>query len=65
MARSVAGRHVVPAVAGLVFAAPLLFMVAGSLRPAGEPPPLGVDLVPTDPTLGSYRRLPVLVPLFS
>ncbi len=65
MARSVVGWHVVPALAGLVLAAPLLFMVAGSLRPAGEPPPLGLGLLPADPTLDSYRRLPELVPLFS
>lgn len=64
MARSVAGRHLLPALAGLLFIAPLVFMVAGSLRPAGEPPPLGVELVPPDPTLDSYRRLPELVPLF-
>lgn len=65
MARSVAGRHVVPAVAGLLFLSPLLFMVLGSLRPAGEPPPTGVDLVPADPTLDSYRRLPALLPLLA
>lgn len=63
MARSVAGRHLLPALAGLLFLTPVVFMVLGSLRPAGEPPPTGVELVPTRPTLDSYQRLPELVPL--
>jgi len=63
MWRSVVGRHLVPALVGLVFAAPLLFMVAGSLRPPGEAPPLGLDLVPGEPTLVNYWRLPEVVPL--
>ncbi|MDQ3627253.1 MAG: carbohydrate ABC transporter permease [Actinomycetota bacterium] len=63
MAHSVAGRHLVSAMAGLLFLAPVLLMVAGSLRPAGEPPPLGVELVPANPTLDNYRRIPELIPL--
>ena len=45
------------------FLLPLLVMVSGSLRPAGLAPPKGIDVVPSDPTFESYRRLPELVPL--
>ncbi len=39
-------------------------MVAESLRPAGSPRPPGLDIVPADPTLANYVRLPQLVPLW-
>jgi len=58
-----AGRHLVPALAAALFAVPLIFLLAGSLRPLGVPPPAGLELVPPDPTLDAYRRLPRLVPL--
>ena len=45
------------------FLLPLLVMVSGSLRPAGLPPPTGIDVVPSAPTMDAYRRLPELVPL--
>jgi hypothetical protein len=54
---------VAASVAGL-FLLPLLMMVSGSLRPTGVPPASGVDLLPSDPTLEAYRRLPELVPLW-
>ncbi len=60
-----AGRHLAPALAALLFAVPLVFLVVGSLRPIGLPPPTGLELVPPDPTLDAYRRLPRLVPLFT
>lgn len=44
---------------------PLVVMVAGSLRPAGLPPPVRVDLIPSSPTLEAYRRLPQLVPVWT
>jgi multiple sugar transport system permease protein len=54
----------VPAVlVAAFFLLPLLVMVSGSLRPAGLPPPTGIDIVPSEPTLDAYRRLPELVPL--
>lgn len=59
------GRQVVPALAALLFALPLVFLVAGSLRPIGLPPPTGLELVPPDATLDAYRRLPRLVPLLT
>jgi multiple sugar transport system permease protein len=40
----------------LLFVVPLVVMVGGSLRPAGLPPPRGIDLFPWPPTLGNYGR---------
>ncbi len=53
-------------VAGLVaalFALPLLFMVSGSLRRAGEPPPRSVELLPDPIVLANYGRALELVDL--
>jgi multiple sugar transport system permease protein len=53
-------------VAGLVtavFALPLVFMVSGSVRRAGEPPPRTVELLPDPIVLGSYGRAFELVDL--
>jgi multiple sugar transport system permease protein len=61
----VVGRHLIPGAFALLFAAPLLLMISGSLRPAGLPPPLGVELLPPDPTLDGYRRLPDLLPVWT
>jgi multiple sugar transport system permease protein len=58
-------RHVMPLLAALVFALPLWFMVTGSLRPTGLPPPTTVELFPPRPTLASYERLPQLLPIFT
>src|SRR5688500_5510187 len=63
MKTSVLGRHVPAALAAMVFLVPLWFMVSGSLRPVGQPPPSGVELLPSSPTLDSYLRLPALVPI--
>ncbi|MEV1145479.1 carbohydrate ABC transporter permease [Micromonospora sp. NPDC049799] len=57
------GRFGVPALVAVLFLAPLWFMVVGSLRPAGLPPPRGLEVVPADPTLAAYARLPELIPL--
>jgi len=65
MPRGLLGRHVPAVLAATLFLLPLLVMVSGSLRPAGLPPPQGVELLPADPTLESYRRLPELVPLWT
>ncbi|HVM21425.1 MAG TPA: carbohydrate ABC transporter permease [Egibacteraceae bacterium] len=65
MRGSTAGRHL-PAVLAAAFGLlPLWFMLAGSLRPVGLPPPAGVELWPRDPTLDSFRRLPQLLPLWT
>ena len=56
-------RHVLPALIAALFLLPLWFMLSGSLRPLGVPPPRGVELLPPDPTLAAYRQLPALIPL--
>ena len=61
----VAGRFVLPALVAALFAAPLWFMVAGSLRPTSMPPPRTLELLPPEPTLEAYRRLPELIPVFT
>lgn len=57
------GRHVVPAVLALAFAAPLPLILAGSLRATGAAPPGGLGLIPDDPSLASYATLARLLPL--
>jgi multiple sugar transport system permease protein len=57
-------RHVLPGALAMLFALPLWFMVAGSLRPSGVAPPQGFQLLPASPTLEAYARLPRLVPLW-
>lgn len=61
----VAGRFVLPALVAALFAAPLWFMVVGSLRPTSMPPPRTLELLPPEPTLEAYRRLPELIPVFT
>lgn len=51
------------AVVAVVFALPLVFMVSGSLRPPGLPPPTSPQLVPDPLGLGSYGRAFDLVDL--
>jgi multiple sugar transport system permease protein len=46
-----------------VFALPLVFMVSGSLRRAGEPPPRHLELLPDPLVLGNYGRAFDLVDL--
>lgn len=47
----------------VVFALPLVFMVAGSLRPPGLPPPASPQLLPDPLGVGSYGRAFELVDL--
>ena len=56
-------RAVGAAALAVVFALPLVFMVAGSLRPPGLPPPTSPQLVPDPLGLGSYGRAFELVDL--
>jgi multiple sugar transport system permease protein len=56
-------RHLPAALAATAFLLPLLFMVTGSLRKAGLPPPRTPELIPSEPTLESYRRAFELVDL--
>lgn len=55
--------HTATITASAVFAFPLVAMAAGSLRGRGVPPPRGVELVPTDPTLEAYRLVFELLPV--
>lgn len=56
-------HHLGGAAAALLFLLPLWFLVSSSLRPLGLPPPLGVELLPPEPGLEAYRRLPLLLPV--
>jgi multiple sugar transport system permease protein len=56
-------RHLAAALVATVFLLPLVFMLTGSLRKAGLPPPRTPELVPDEPTLESYRRAFDLVDL--
>ena len=47
----------------VVFLLPLVYMVAGSLRRPGLPPPRTPELVPDEPTFASYERAVELVDL--
>jgi multiple sugar transport system permease protein len=50
-------------VAAVIFLLPLWFMIAGSLRAAGQPPAVGLEALLPGSTLDSYARLPQLIPL--
>ncbi|MGH7541109.1 MAG: carbohydrate ABC transporter permease [Gemmatimonadota bacterium] len=56
-------RHVPAAIVAAAFLLPLAFMVSGSLRRAGLPPPRTPELVPREPTVDNYERAFELVDL--
>jgi multiple sugar transport system permease protein len=56
-------RQVAAAAISVWFLLPLAFMLAGSLRRPGLPPPRAPELVPSDPSLESYRLAFELVDL--
>lgn len=49
--------------AGVLFAFPLLALLAGSLRSPGLAPPLGAELLPATPGLAAYERAFAVSPL--
>jgi len=49
----------------VLFLAPVLLVLAGSFRRLGLPPPEGLELVPSDPSLGPYRALPDEIDLWT
>ncbi|MDX6632862.1 MAG: hypothetical protein QOG09_518 [Solirubrobacterales bacterium] len=49
-------RRLTIAFAGLVFLAPLAYMLAGALHEPGLPRPHGFDLIPAHPSLDSFDR---------
>lgn len=63
MVRRPVTRHLLPALLALLFALPVLLMVAGSLRGRGLPPPQGLEILPASPGLDAYRALPELLPV--
>jgi multiple sugar transport system permease protein len=56
-------RHVPALVAAVVFLLPLVYMVTGSLRKAGLPPPRSPELVPSPLAWNNYERAFDLVDL--
>lgn len=58
-----APRLVAALIASAIFLLPLVYMVTGSLRRAGLPPPRTPELVPGEPTLANYDRAVELVDL--
>jgi multiple sugar transport system permease protein len=54
-------RYVPATLVAVVFLLPLLFMVTGSLRKAGLPPPRSVELLPSPLAAENYRRAVELV----
>jgi multiple sugar transport system permease protein len=56
-------RHIPAALIAVAFLFPLVFMVTGSLRKAGLPPPRTPELVPSEIGLDNYRRAFELVDL--
>lgn len=46
----------------MLFAAPALLMLLGSLRGRGQPPPRGIEIIPSQPGLGAYRAVLELLP---
>lgn len=47
----------------VVFLAPVLLVLSGSLRRIGLPPPEGLEVLPASPSLGAYQQLPKEVDL--
>ncbi len=58
-----APRAVAAVMVSVVFLLPLAYMVSGSLRDPGQPPPRTPELVPAEPTVTSYERAVALVDL--
>lgn len=48
---------------GALFVLPLVFMILGSTRPPGSPPPDGFELLPDSPTLGNYEVAGRFIPI--
>lgn len=63
MRRSTLWRHLPAAALAALFLAPLVFMVSGSLRQAGLPPPRTPELIPSPLAWGNYERAFELVDL--
>lgn len=56
-------RHAPALLVAALFVVPLLLMLSGSLRGVGLPPPRGLEVLPADPSVESFRRLFALLPV--
>ena len=56
-------RSLAAAVVVALFSVPLAVMVLGALHEPGRPPPVGWEIVPSDPSLAAFERAFDLVPL--
>lgn len=61
--RSVGVRVAARAAVIVLFLAPLAFLVSGSLRRIGAPPPEGVELIPRDPSFDAFGRIGDFIPV--
>ncbi len=50
-------------VAAALWALPAALLVLGSLRGRGQPPPVGLELLPSEPSLASWRAVVDLLPV--
>jgi multiple sugar transport system permease protein len=55
-------RHVVLIAITLLFVAPIAWLIAASLRQAGQPPPRSIELIPNPIAPGNYARVFELLP---
>lgn len=55
-------HHLVSITFAAAFLLPLVWTLAASLRPAGLPPPRGIEWIPESPTLENYARLFEILP---
>jgi multiple sugar transport system permease protein len=55
-------RHALLIVIAVLFVMPLVWMIAASLRQAGQPPPRSIELIPNPIALGNYPRVFDLLP---
>lgn len=56
-------RHAPALLVAALFVVPLLLMLSGSLRGVGLPPPRGLEVLPAEPSVESFRRLFALLPV--
>jgi multiple sugar transport system permease protein len=55
--RPEAWRLALGSIVAVLFLAPFVLMLSGSLRPSGAPPPRTAELIPATPGLGNYEEL--------
>jgi ABC-type glycerol-3-phosphate transport system permease component len=57
-------RHLAGVVVLALFVTPILFMLTGSLREAGLPPPRGLEFLPTPLAFDNYARAAATLVMF-